>query len=307
MNNFAPVLICTLNRHVHFKRCVESLAACTNAEKTDLFIGFDYPLKEAHWEGYEIIKAYLPSIKGFKTVNIVSRTKNFGIAQNFSSMRNYVFERYSRLILSEDDNVFAASFLDFVNKGLSVYEDRKDIFSVAGYNSPYPIPDWYKYDAYLNMTYGAWGVGIWRDKWENVIWSLENYNTMLSKREIYNFIKRSTYFDTFLKVRDTGELLGDVFLTIYLLHNKMYSVFPVKSRVRNTGHDGSGAHGGYSSLYINQPIYEGIEEPSLPFDLQFDKRLYRYKSREHRATFLYKLKKLIPASIRISLKKYLMK
>lgn len=56
IENFSPVLICTLNRYVHFKRCIESLSACTYADKTDLFIGLDYPLKDEHWEGYLIIK-----------------------------------------------------------------------------------------------------------------------------------------------------------------------------------------------------------------------------------------------------------
>ena len=37
MNNFAPVLIPTLCRYDHLKRCIESLSACTHAEKTDLY------------------------------------------------------------------------------------------------------------------------------------------------------------------------------------------------------------------------------------------------------------------------------
>jgi len=63
MNNYAPVVIPTLNRHTHFKCCVESLATCTNADRTDLFIFLDYPLKDVHWEGYELIKAYTAKYK----------------------------------------------------------------------------------------------------------------------------------------------------------------------------------------------------------------------------------------------------
>lgn len=39
---YYPVLIPTLNRFQHFKECVESLAVCTHADKTELLIGLDY-------------------------------------------------------------------------------------------------------------------------------------------------------------------------------------------------------------------------------------------------------------------------
>jgi len=98
MNNYAPVVIPTLNRHTHFKCCVESLATCTNADRTDLFIFLDYPLKDVHWEGYELIKAYLPNIKGFKTVNIIEREKNYGAINNFFKSLEFIFNKYDRLI-----------------------------------------------------------------------------------------------------------------------------------------------------------------------------------------------------------------
>lgn len=118
MKNRAPVLICTLNRYVHFKRCVESLASCTHASETDLFIGFDYPAKSEHWEGYKLIKEYLPRIFGFKSVNITEQITNVGRDENWFSMQRLVLDQYDRIIISEDDNEFSSNFLDFVNKGL---------------------------------------------------------------------------------------------------------------------------------------------------------------------------------------------
>ena len=55
---YAPVLIPTLCRYEHFKRCIESLSACTGAEHTDVYIGLDYPAKESHRAGYEQIKNF---------------------------------------------------------------------------------------------------------------------------------------------------------------------------------------------------------------------------------------------------------
>ena len=115
MNNLAPVYITTLNRYMHFKKCIESLSECIHADKTDLFIALDYPLNESHWEGYELIKAFLPTIKGFRTVTIIEREINYGPRKNSMEAKKFIFEKYDRLILSEDDNVsdkpFAPQFL----------------------------------------------------------------------------------------------------------------------------------------------------------------------------------------------------
>ena len=43
IKEFAPVLIPTLNRYEHFKRCLESLERCTWAEKTDVYVALDFP------------------------------------------------------------------------------------------------------------------------------------------------------------------------------------------------------------------------------------------------------------------------
>ena len=86
--NYAPILIPTLNRYNHLKRCVESLAKCTHADKTDLFIALDYPLKEEHWEGYRQIKEYVSSIEGFNKVIIIQRDHNYGPVENFSNAEN---------------------------------------------------------------------------------------------------------------------------------------------------------------------------------------------------------------------------
>ena len=45
VNNLAPVIIPTLCRYDHFKRLMESLNKCTWADKTDVYIGLDYPAK----------------------------------------------------------------------------------------------------------------------------------------------------------------------------------------------------------------------------------------------------------------------
>ena len=41
--NYYPIVIPTLNRYEHFKKCVESLARNTHADKTELIVGVRLP------------------------------------------------------------------------------------------------------------------------------------------------------------------------------------------------------------------------------------------------------------------------
>ena len=59
IKQYAPVWIPTLNRFEHFKRCLESLERCTGADKTDVYVGLDYPPSDKYVEGWKKIDAYL--------------------------------------------------------------------------------------------------------------------------------------------------------------------------------------------------------------------------------------------------------
>ena len=115
---YYPVIIPTLNRYEHFKRCVESLARNTHADKTELVIGLDYPPSKKYEKGYKQIKEYLPSINGFKKITIFGRRENYGVHRNFIALQNYAFEHYDAVISTEDDNEFSPCFLDYMNKAL---------------------------------------------------------------------------------------------------------------------------------------------------------------------------------------------
>lgn len=272
--NFAPVIIPTLSRYGHFKNCVESLRLCKYSNNTDLFIFLDYPSKESHWDGYENIKKYLPTIKGFKSINIIERKRNFGAVDNFFKSVEYVLERSDRLIFSEDDNVFSPDFLDFVNQGLDVYKDRKDILSINGYQYPVILPKINKQDVYLYNGFSAWGFGTWKDKWYEINWDLEALNSRLNNKRQANNLLSKKMIKSLNEIVETGNIKGDVIICYHQTVSNMYSVFPFVSRVKNTGHDGSGVHGGNSAkarkIYLNQPMSDGTLKIDFPVDIMPD-------------------------------------
>lgn len=281
MNNFAPILIPTLNRFEHFKHCVTSLSECSHANFTDLYIAFDYPLNDNHWNGYREIEKYIGNIQGFKSVNIIRRTQNYGAVKNLFEAIKELFDKYDRIILSEDDNVFSTDFLGFVNTGLEIYNERRDIFSVSGYQYPIHVPSTYNNDIYIWTGFSAWGVGIWKDKWQEIDW---NVSTALdiSRQFLKDYIQvyklnkiANNYIPALIHMTKINKLHADVYICMYLYINSMYSIFPIISRVRNMGNDGSGINCRKIEydIYLNQEIYIDNRTYVLPNDIKQNSEL----------------------------------
>jgi hypothetical protein len=281
MKNVAPVLIPTLNRYDHFKSCIDSLSLCTYADQTDLYISLDYPLTEKHWEGYRKIDKYLKDICGFKSVNIIKRETNFGPVKNLFDSIATILKTKNTLIISEDDNVFSIDFLQFMNLNLEVFKDRKDIFSISGYNYPIDIPERYQNEIYIWTGFSAWGCGIWKDKWEKVDFTedivfntIQKFLTNLNKVWRFNKIANH-YVPSLIHVFRNKVIYGDCYLSMWQFSNKMHSVFPSISRVRNMGHDGSGVNCGIieSNIYRKQEIYSGNNNYTLSLDIQISTKI----------------------------------
>ncbi len=262
MNQFAPVFFTTLNRFEHFKRGVETLSVCTNADKTEIYIALDYPLNESHWDGYRKIVGFIEKIQGFKKVNVIKRNTNYGSYKNFFDALEDIFEKHDKLILSEDDNEFSPNFLDYINSGLAKYEENDFIFSICGTNFPIKMPDTYNHDVYFYPGFSSWGVGIWKKKWEKIDFNVDHLKKYLSdKNNIKEIKKTAAPVLPYLKeVVKTGRINGDTIIVYYLLKKNMFSVFPCLSKVRNHGHDGSGVNCEPSKLYKNIKIDDGTKK-----------------------------------------------
>ncbi len=243
---YAPVIIPTLCRYDHFKRCIESLSRCTGAEYTELFIGLDYPLKKEHEDGYTQISDFISSISGFKDVKIFKRDKNFGVKQNVLDLKQQVAKEYDRFIYSEDDTEFAPNFLEYMNEGLTRYKDNPDVLFICGCTMPYFVDyegylKGYQFNSFPAKDYNAWGTGMWFSKMP--------YGCGLSKDIVLHSFKLSykafkfgysQAIDRMIFQLEKTTQLNDVCRRLYCAFNEKYGIFPRVSKVRNWGFDGSG-------------------------------------------------------------------
>lgn len=259
IKEFAPVVIPTLNRHVHFRRLIESLAKCTHADKTEVVIGLDYPPSEKYVEGYEKIKEILPTITGFKKVTVLTTDFNLGVVENCRRCYDYVYQYYDTCIFSEDDNEVSPCFLDYMNKALTKYKDNPNVIAISGYNYPIDVAGYDK-NVFAFQNFTAWGVGMWKNK-VTLPDDFQAYckKILKSPRLLYKIYKkdwRLMYGIT--KCAATGVRYGDSIWTLKSILEDKYFIYPTKTLVKNWGFDGTGLHCGRASgkdlLYNSQKI-----------------------------------------------------
>ena len=254
---YAPVIIPTLCRYEHFKRCVESLSKCSLADKTELIIGLDYPAKDEHVDGYSKICKYVDTICGFKKVTVLRTDHNlgFGPKGNYARLKEYALQHYDMFICSEDDNEFSPNFLEYMNKSLIKYKEDERIMAICGYNYPVDMKGYDK-NIYASHEYSAWGTGYWKNKEFGLKQSRRHMEIVLhSPKSLWMlFWKRPGIIVTLINMMESGAFWGDTCrVTLSYLEDK-YTIGPTVSKVRNHGHDGSGEHCVVSNRFENQVI-----------------------------------------------------
>lgn len=245
ITKYAPVGITTLNRYVHFKRCIESLLVCTHADKTELYIALDYPLNSCQQEGYRKILQYVETIKGFKNVHIIKRDENWGALNNTLDLNKIIFASHDRIIKTDDDNEFSPNFLDYMNKGLEKYEKNDKVSYICGYSSIRQIPDSYTHNYYYLKHFDAWGFATWRKKYIYTVWDDSQLQDFISDEKNVSELKElllNHYYTIREKIESEEVWYGDGVISLQNIMNDTYCVHPTKTLVRNHGFDGLGVH-----------------------------------------------------------------
>ena len=257
---YYPVIIPTCNRYEHLKACVESLSACTHADKTELVISLDYPPSEKYIEGWKKIKAYLPTITGFGKVTIFEQKQNLGFGKNgnFSFLVNYVSKYYDAYIESEDDNVFSPCFLDYMDKCLDKYKNDESVLFICGCLEPELRSILQKAEGGNTVfkvigNASAYGSGSWIAKNLNMEKKFPNHFKQYifsSRFRIFKMLKcpsKLNHIYFWIKRDPNLDCVCDFTKNAWMVLNNQTNVLPAISLVRNIGFDGTGLHCGNSA------------------------------------------------------------
>ena len=109
--SYAPIALFTYSRADHTRSAVESLLRNAEAGESDLYIFSDGPKTVEKAAAVAENRRYIHTITGFKSINIVEREKNWGLANSLIAGITDVINKYGKVIVMEDDLIISPYFL----------------------------------------------------------------------------------------------------------------------------------------------------------------------------------------------------
>lgn len=245
----APILLFAYNRPRHLQHTVEALAHNPLAQESELFVFSDGARTEDDREDVELVRSYIHTIEGFKTVHRIERDRNYGLAANIIDGVTDIVNRYGRVIVLEDDLVTAPGFLQFMNDALDTYADEPRVGHIQAYDfTQNPrLPE-----TFLIKFTGSWGWATWQRAWQHFNPDGQYLLNELHRRHLTRrFDFNGKYgFTRMLRRQVEGKNNSwAIRWNASLFLQDILSLNVGRSLVQNKGFDGSGTHCGADHLY----------------------------------------------------------
>lgn len=164
MKTFAPVVLFTYKRLPILRQVVDSLLSNAECSLTALIVYSDGPKTKGDEETINQVRSFISSLKGFKSVEVVFRDTNLGLAQSFITGITETLTRHEKAIFLEDDNLLSNHFLSFMNAALDYYENNEKVICITGYSWPLEPA---QTQPYFLRGAETWSMGTWRRGWRN--------------------------------------------------------------------------------------------------------------------------------------------
>ncbi|GHV42913.1 glycosyl transferase [Spirochaetia bacterium] len=248
ISDTAPVVIFTYNRPEHTKKTIDALSANVLADKTDLYIYSDAPKNESVIEQVKAVREFIKNVKGFKSVTIIEREKNWGLADSIIDGVTNVVNKHEKVIVLEDDDISSQYFLQFMNAGLGYYKNEHKVWGVCGWNYPVNFDD--LGDAFFTY-FGNCVWATWKDRWQYYEKNIDKLIATFPQKDIHRF----NYYgasDQWYQVLDNkqGKInTWAIFWYATVFQNKGLFLYPPKTYIRNIGFDNSGVHCNATTVY----------------------------------------------------------
>ena len=251
MMTCAPILLFVYNRPEHTRRCIESLTRNALAADSTLYIYADGPKDTTQQSAVDEVRSYLRTISGFKTVNLIERKENWGLARNIIDGVTTQVNRYGKVIVLEDDLVVAPYFLQFMNDALETYKDEPKVghIQACDFTQDPSLPE-----TFLIKWTGSWGWATWERAWKHFNPNGKALLEELEQRKLtYTFDFNGKYgFTRMLRRQIEGKNNSwAIRWNASLFLKDILSLNVGRSLVQNEGFDGSGTNCGGGGLYAS--------------------------------------------------------
>lgn len=260
----APIALFVYNRPVHTRQTLAALQRNPLAAVSDLHIFADGAKANADTERVDAVRRYIRTIDGFRSVRILERRENLGLARSIIHGVTEVCEKYGRVIVLEDDLVSSPWFLHYMNDALDMYADDDRVASIHAYSFPTRrrLPE-----TFFLRGADCWGWATWTRAWRNFEPDGQKLLDMLIEQNLDHAFDLDGAYGFTRMLRDQIAGRNDSWAVRWhascFLRNAL-TLHPGRSLVVNIGADASGTHCADSSEYETQLATSRVELKRIP-------------------------------------------
>ncbi len=233
MNDLAPIALFVFNRPWHTRQTVKALQRNELAAESELIVFCDGPRNPDDRAAQDEIRDYITAIRGFKSIVIVERETNLGLAGSITTGVTEVLHEHGKIIVLEDDLVCSPHFLTFMNQALVLFEDEDRVAAVHGYVPPIrrepPTP-------FILRFVDCWGWGTWSRAWRFFEKDGGELMRQLRDRELVRLFNFNDNFDYSGMLEK--QISGDIdswairwYASVFLAEK--FGVFPGRNLIRS--------------------------------------------------------------------------
>ncbi len=264
-----PIVVFAYNRAEILERSLKFLLESDNLHKHKIYFfvdGYKNEFDKAKVNKVlELIKTF-----NFNNKEIIFSKVNKGLKTSVKLGLDFIFEKYHKAIILEDDICVSKDFLNFHNDFLEKYENNSKIWSISGYTIPNFFIKFFKCEYFMVQRASSWGWSTWRSRWQKVNWEqnllLEELNKKFLKYHFTSGDKIRMLVREFNGESSSWAIIWD--FNQFL--NNSFTIYPKKSLVDNIGFDGSGVHSkeGYYNKFKNDISIRYYTNKRLNFDVK---------------------------------------
>jgi hypothetical protein len=273
MQNLAPIALFVYNRPEHTRRTISYLQKNLLAEESRLFIFSDAPKTDADKAMVEEVRQLIKEVTGFKSVKVIERKKNLGLAESIISGVTQLVNEYDKVIVFEDDLLSSPYTLRFFNESLTRYAKEERVMHIGAYM--YNLADKTLPETFFFRAATSWGWATWARAWKDFEPDVDVLLKQFDKKKTDRFsIEGTMNFWKQLEGFKAGKndswairWYASIFLKGGLTLN------PTVSLVNNIGNDGTGVHSNKENMYHVQTAKKAVTQ--FPKEIKEDAQAYQ--------------------------------
>ncbi len=291
----APIVIFAFNRPDKLRNLLNSLKQNKLYAESTKFFFIDGPRNDADRAAIsEVI-----NIARKESDFVEAAPSNKGLAKSVIYGISKIVNQYGKIIVLEDDLYCAPLFLEYMNRGLELYQSDPRILSICGYGLKIKRPTNYQGDLFLSVRSSSWGWGTWADRWNQVDWELNDWTSLKDDKAIKRGFNKggSDMFGMLAAYKAGQNNSWAIRFCFHQFRKGLYSVHPFQSLIENDGYgmDASNCRQTYSRFKVNFNNSTDISSIQFPPQLTSSEKIHKSLRHYHSIPLrLYsKLRKLL--------------